>query len=470
MQHPQWIVMADPPPPLPPPADLGAQPPGWGTPPSGWGAPPPGWGGQPPGWAATGLEPRIHAVPGGLRPLPVDDRWGVARCHVHPVPTQLRADRIDQRGGADSLCAAHPHPLRGHGCRRVRDLAARIAQPADRDAGAGDCATEFAARCLRGVGRGVAPRCARGLSARGGGDDARRQRHLPRPAAPAPGRVTRCVEPPRVVDRDDPAPRRRLRRLWSRGAAPRSALCGDRCSTARRPDRGRRVRGPGAPDRLQLSIRARGPRRRPGAGLRAARPPAELATGPLPLLGEFRAPPAHRADRGDHLGSARGHLRAARGGAGPGQHLHLPADRQCYRTGLRRTDHLHRRDSSVLRRAHPQRGIRHRDARQIAVRRLLIAVFAGVLVLTGAAAGGAHATAAPACVTTTYIGLLDSAHAALTAEPPQPGVALTALMRAEALVPSTDAVLGPIIAGLTSTPSDASTSRQRLDLTVTHPA
>jgi len=100
------------------------------------------------------------------------------------------------------------------------------------------------------------------------------------------------------------------------------------------------------------------------------------------------------------------------------------------------------------------------------VRRLLIAVFAGVLVLTGAAAGGAHATAAPACVTTTYIGLLDSAHAALTAEPAQPGVALTALMRAEALVPSTDAVLGPIIAGLTSTPSDASTSRQRLDLIV----
>src|SRR6202163_1171609 len=53
MQHPQWIVMADPPPPLPPPADLGAQPPGWGTPPSGWGAPPPGWGGQPPGWGAS---------------------------------------------------------------------------------------------------------------------------------------------------------------------------------------------------------------------------------------------------------------------------------------------------------------------------------------------------------------------------------------------------------------------------------
>jgi hypothetical protein len=97
------------------------------------------------------------------------------------------------------------------------------------------------------------------------------------------------------------------------------------------------------------------------------------------------------------------------------------------------------------------------------VRRLLIAGFAGVMVLIGVAATGAPANAAPACVTTTYIGLLDDADASLTAVPAQPGAALAALMRAEALVPSTGAVLGPIIAGLTSTPSDASTSRYRLD-------
>src|SRR5580704_2068101 len=41
-----------PPPPSPPPADLGAPQPGWGSPPGGWGSPPPGWGGPPPGWGA----------------------------------------------------------------------------------------------------------------------------------------------------------------------------------------------------------------------------------------------------------------------------------------------------------------------------------------------------------------------------------------------------------------------------------
>src|ERR1700726_4796878 len=41
-----------PPPPSPPPADLGAQPPGWGSPPPGWGSPPPGWGSPPPGWGS----------------------------------------------------------------------------------------------------------------------------------------------------------------------------------------------------------------------------------------------------------------------------------------------------------------------------------------------------------------------------------------------------------------------------------
>ena len=84
--------------------------------------------------------------------------------------------------------------------------------------------------------------------------------------------------------------------------------------------------------------------------------------------------------------------------------------------------------------------------------------------MTTVASGSTHATAATNCLTTTYIGLLDPADAALTAEPAQPVAALTALTQAEELAPSTAPVLAPIIAGLTSTPPDVSGSRQRLDL------
>src|ERR1700683_1931060 len=79
LQHPQWIVMADPPPPPPPPpAGLGAQPPVWGAPPTGWGAPPPGWGGAPPGWGG--------APPG----------WGGPQPGWNPgfMPTQVGSGRF----------------------------------------------------------------------------------------------------------------------------------------------------------------------------------------------------------------------------------------------------------------------------------------------------------------------------------------------------------------------------------------
>src|ERR1700692_5023579 len=52
------LMTDQPPPPSPPPADLGASPPGWGSPPGGgspppgWGSPPPGWGSPPPGWGS----------------------------------------------------------------------------------------------------------------------------------------------------------------------------------------------------------------------------------------------------------------------------------------------------------------------------------------------------------------------------------------------------------------------------------
>jgi hypothetical protein len=101
------------------------------------------------------------------------------------------------------------------------------------------------------------------------------------------------------------------------------------------------------------------------------------------------------------------------------------------------------------------------------VRRLLIAGLIGMAMITGITAASARATAATACLTNTYIGLLDSAASALSAVPPKPVAAVTALTQAEDLVPSSSARLGPIIAGLTSTPPDLTGGRQRLDLLAT---
>jgi hypothetical protein len=101
------------------------------------------------------------------------------------------------------------------------------------------------------------------------------------------------------------------------------------------------------------------------------------------------------------------------------------------------------------------------------VRRLLIAGLAGMALMAGVASGSVRVTAATGCLTTTYIALVDTASSALSTVPPQPVAAVTALTRAEALVPSSRALLGPIITGLTSTPPDVSGSRQRLDLLAT---
>jgi hypothetical protein len=98
------------------------------------------------------------------------------------------------------------------------------------------------------------------------------------------------------------------------------------------------------------------------------------------------------------------------------------------------------------------------------VRRLLVATIGAAVLMTTVASGSTHATAATTCLTTTYIGLLDTAGAALTATPAQPVAALTALTQAEDLVPSTVPELAPIIGSLTSTPPDVAGSRQRLDV------
>src|ERR1700726_768548 len=67
-----------PPPPSPPPADLGAQPPGWGSPPPGWGSPPPGWGSPPPGWG------------------PPPGAWGSPQSGCNPgfMPSQVGSGRF----------------------------------------------------------------------------------------------------------------------------------------------------------------------------------------------------------------------------------------------------------------------------------------------------------------------------------------------------------------------------------------
>jgi hypothetical protein len=101
------------------------------------------------------------------------------------------------------------------------------------------------------------------------------------------------------------------------------------------------------------------------------------------------------------------------------------------------------------------------------VKRLLVAAIGGVALMTTVASGSTHASAATNCLTTTYIGLLTTADAALAALPAQAAAALTALTQAEDLVPSTVPVLAPIIGALTSTPPDVVGSRQRLDLLTT---
>jgi hypothetical protein len=96
------------------------------------------------------------------------------------------------------------------------------------------------------------------------------------------------------------------------------------------------------------------------------------------------------------------------------------------------------------------------------VRRLLLGGLIGAALLTGVASAGVPATAATTCLTTTYIGLLDTAESALHAVPAESVAALTTLTEANDLVPSASPVLAPIIAGLTASPPDVSTSGHRL--------
>src|SRR4029077_7962136 len=119
------------------------------------------------------------------------------------------------------------------------------------------------------------------------------------------------------------------------------------------------------------------------------------------------------------LGGCR-RLRAPRLGDRAQQHVRLRPSRERHRSRVRRPDHVYRRNAPLLRHAHPQRGVRYRDARAFVVRRLLVAGLISAILMTGTIASSRRAEAAGTCVTLAYVSLLQRAGPALAATPPQP--------------------------------------------------
>ncbi len=100
------------------------------------------------------------------------------------------------------------------------------------------------------------------------------------------------------------------------------------------------------------------------------------------------------------------------------------------------------------------------------MRRLLAAVAIFAALATAAIGVAVPAMAAGPCITLEVIGLLGRADNALSAAPAQAPVALTAVIQAEDLAPSSTSELAPIIAELTASPPDVAGARQRLNLIV----
>jgi hypothetical protein len=98
------------------------------------------------------------------------------------------------------------------------------------------------------------------------------------------------------------------------------------------------------------------------------------------------------------------------------------------------------------------------------VRRLLVAAVAGTALMAVALVASVPAQAAGPCVTLEYLTLLGRAQSALSAVPPQPPAALTAVTEAENLAPSSGTGLAPIIEGLTASPPDIAGAGRRIDL------
>lgn len=98
------------------------------------------------------------------------------------------------------------------------------------------------------------------------------------------------------------------------------------------------------------------------------------------------------------------------------------------------------------------------------MRRLLVAAVAGTALMAVALVASVPAQAAGPCVTLEYLTLLGRAQSALSAVPPQPPAALTAVTEAENLAPSSGTGLAPIIEGLTASPPDIAGAGRRIDL------
>ena len=100
------------------------------------------------------------------------------------------------------------------------------------------------------------------------------------------------------------------------------------------------------------------------------------------------------------------------------------------------------------------------------MRRALAAVAICAALVTTAVGVAVPAVAAGPCVTLEFIGLLGRAGNALTAAPAQSPAALTAVIQAEDLAPSSSSELAPVIADLTASPPDVIDAKQRVDLIV----
>ena len=201
-----------PPPPGPPPVDAGTprhrdgahRQQGWGSPPPGWGSPPPGWG-QPPAWGAP--QP-------GWNPGFMPSQVGSGRFRSMSVGEWLDATFTLYRRNfaliaSISAVVQIPYALLTWLLFELTGVATFVRSPfaslgaQTHHPGTGAAAPQLLSRRpRRDPGPGAAQPADR-RPARGGGDDAGRERPVPRPSQLAALRLPRGLGTPRRADRDD---------------------------------------------------------------------------------------------------------------------------------------------------------------------------------------------------------------------------------------------------------------------------